>query len=146
MCPDGGCWIWGGAKNHNGYGVVVKKKGFGHKRMYRMHRVVWEHFNGLIPPGLHACHKCDNPCCVNPAHIFLGTAKDNLSDCARKKRTHSGPLNLFCSCCGRAKEGENLRLQVYRNGWKSYRCRHCDNLKSWEYQRRKRSLVNEAQA
>lgn len=51
---------------------------------------MWEHENGPIPVGMLACHHCDNPPCCNPAHVFIGTHKDNARDMARKGRARGG--------------------------------------------------------
>jgi hypothetical protein len=80
--PEGnGCWEWTGCQDANGYGRFCLK---GQRRLAS--RVSWMLHNGAIPEGLFVCHKCDNPPCVNPAHLFLGTAKDNMQDCKRKGR------------------------------------------------------------
>ncbi len=74
----GQCWIYGAG---NSYGVV-KWKG----KSTTAHRVSWELINGAIPKGKMVLHHCDNPPCVNPGHLFIGTAKDNMEDALRKGR------------------------------------------------------------
>lgn len=88
------CWLWVGVKSSDGYGSMgIDGKQVG------THRVSWELHNGPIPDGKRVLHNCpggDNPTCVNPAHLFLGTQKDNVQDCIRKRRraehrgTHKG--------------------------------------------------------
>ena len=75
-----GCWLWVGANNER-YGLFSC---FG--RVMKAHRASWHLFVGPIPPGLHVLHKCDNPLCVRPDHLFLGTHVDNMADMARKGR------------------------------------------------------------
>lgn len=76
------CWIWKANKNPKGYGMfVVSTK---NKRL--AHNVIWEKLNGVRPKGMLILHKCDNRACVNPDHLFLGTAKDNTQDMLKKGR------------------------------------------------------------
>lgn len=78
-----GCWEWIGA-NADGYGVF----GIGYK-MYKSHRVSYEIHFGKLVSHLRVCHECDNPSCVRPDHLFLGTQQANIHDCIRKGRRHN---------------------------------------------------------
>ncbi len=86
---DGGCWEWTGSHDDKGYGTF--KVG---KRVRRPHRMVLEAKLGCtLDPEVFACHTCDNPPCLNPDHLWAGTAQDNMRDCARKGRAGAGPGN-----------------------------------------------------
>lgn len=76
-----GCWEWTAGRHKYGYG----KFSVGHSTV-GAHKVAYELYVGLIPQGMHVCHTCDNPPCVRPDHLFLGTAQDNAQDCIRKGR------------------------------------------------------------
>lgn len=86
---ENGCLEWCGSKTPQGYARVSIN---GKQRL--VHRVMWEHQNGAIPGGMYICHKCDNPSCIRPAHLFLGTPADNNKDAYQKGRnTQKGEKN-----------------------------------------------------
>jgi hypothetical protein len=81
------CWEWQGALNKDGYPTIRQNN-----RVCRGARIVWEATTGkALLPGQLVCHKCDNPSCLNPNHLFVGTVKDNSWDMMRKGRG-AGPL------------------------------------------------------
>lgn len=79
------CWIWTGTTNNKGYGqLLIEKRP---KHIVKLaHRISWEAVNGEIPDGLYVLHSCDNPLCVNPEHLSLGTQKKNMEDCSSRGR------------------------------------------------------------
>ena len=81
LVEDTGCWEWRSSNLPKGYGMVQ----FNKKRYYT-HRLSYEAFIGPIESGMLICHKCDNPKCCNPDHLFMGTAFDNMRDMAAKGR------------------------------------------------------------
>ena len=86
-----GCWIWRGAKNDAGYGMIPNDPGLGRNSLL-VHRVAYEFWVGIIPDGDLVMHSCDNPPCINPNHLLAGTHKQNMDDMARKSRTHGRKL------------------------------------------------------
>lgn len=107
-----GCWLWTGYVLRSGYGQI-----FHRNRHYQVHRLSWELHNGPIVghvaghPELEwcVCHRCDNPRCVNPGHLFLGRDRDNNADMIAKGRNSRGPEHGRKAQAGRAR-GRMQRL------------------------------------
>lgn len=84
------CWVWNGSKNRFGYGkITINKCGF------MAHRLSYLLFCGDIPSHMCVLHHCDNPSCVRPDHLWLGTRTDNNLDRDRKGRHHKGPRGPY---------------------------------------------------
>lgn len=90
---ENGCWIWTGFRHpRRGHGMLCRSSN-NISKTYYAHRFLWESLNGRIPEGMCLCHKCDNPPCVNPDHLFLGTRADNNKDMVNKGRQVKGCNN-----------------------------------------------------
>jgi len=81
------CWPWLGYINDSGYGATRTKN----NKLLRAHRISYRLAHGSIPKGVFICHHCDNPACVNPAHLFSGTPADNVRDMDKKGRRVNAP-------------------------------------------------------
>lgn len=85
LIPGFSCWAWNGVMHHRGYGVLTHRK-----KWMLAHRAAYAVYNGPIPSGRLVCHSCDNPWCVRPDHLFVGTPNDNMQDKVTKGRQSRG--------------------------------------------------------
>lgn len=110
--PD--CWLWIGAKDEKGYGLFRVDS----RRIERSHRVAYRISGREIPSGKIVCHRCDNPPCVNPSHLWLGSIQENTKDMMSKNR------QAKCENQSRAKLTNKQVLEIralYKNSNPGYR-------------------------
>ena len=124
------CWVWTAGVSRFGYGELA----IGGGKKIRAHRFAWVLSHGPVPNGLFVLHRCDNPPCVNPEHLWLGTRVDNIADMVAKGRGSSGYRNA--TCCKRGHPFAPPHLQIMSNGYR--RCRTC----ATEQQRLRRERVS----
>lgn len=118
---SGDCWTWQAAQSDTGYGIFWKAA---EKRLVGAHRYSYELHHGPIGDGLFVCHRCDNPSCVRPDHLFLGTALDNSRDMYEKGR---GPKRTKRTHCPKGHPYSEENTIVRKDGYPS--CRVCR--KAW---------------
>ena len=87
--PNSGCWLWTKALFPSGYALKNRLED-GKQKAKKGHRLVYELLVRSIPKGMSVCHRCDTPSCVNPAHLFLGTHRENIDDMMAKGRQQKG--------------------------------------------------------
>jgi hypothetical protein len=115
---DTDCWEWQGGKNNVGYGMIRDEHG-----MRTTHRVSYELHKGNIPHGMCVCHTCDNPKCVNPDHLWLGTKKENAQDMISKGRNNyvGYQTPMTCKHCGLTSSPAMIAR------WHDDKCKHKPN-------------------
>lgn len=118
-----GCWLWPGARNHGGYGVM-RYRG----KTRRVHRVSAHLFLGFDLDGsVKVLHRCDNPSCFNPSHLFDGTQKDNIADARAKGRL----WNQSMTHCIHGHRLSGANLYIRKRG--SRCCRACNRDRQARY-------------
>jgi hypothetical protein len=125
---SGGCWLWTGSKNVQGYGTFYTG---GEPNRELAHRFAYRIVVGAIPPGMAVCHRCDVPACIRPDHLFLGSMADNVRDMKGKGRhwsatgSYSPPrrgraASIACAHCG-----EVVAIAPSRLGRRRYCSKRC---------------------
>ena len=111
--PNSGCWLWLGNVANHGYGRFCRRKGKrGKIQTFWVHRFSYQFHKGPIPDGLMVRHKCDVKICINPDHLELGTAQDNMDDMKERNRSAKNEK------CARTKySNEEVRQIRLINGW-----------------------------
>src|SRR4051794_23315069 len=121
------CWLWTAGKDQDGYGKLAIGHGGRQQTHTRAHRFAYETFVGPIPDGYVVCHRCDNPPCCNPAHLFVGTPDENNDDKLAKGRgakVWGLPLTRSQQThCIHGHEFTDANTYIDRRGFRS--CRTC---------------------
>lgn len=127
-----GCWVWGRAKDSNGYGMLTI-----HGKQVRLHRLAALIWHAIPLPAKKVIrHICDNPSCFNPEHIIPGTQAENMKDCSTKGRIANSKKTI-CKR-GHALSGENLYVCTNASGNPMRVCRSCRTFRMRNYMRKKR--------
>ena len=137
--PNSGCLLWLGSVNQHGYGQMRVDR-----RSRQATHIALELSGRSVPKGMRACHRCDNPFCVNEEHLFIGSQADNVADMVAKKRDDFSGLGLgrghqktrtHCRR-GHSLSGENLIIRP--NGGRPFReCRICGRANRLAWKRRR---------
>jgi hypothetical protein len=119
--PADECWIWQGATVPFGYGIISAGPPAREGKMLKAHRVVWEIYNGPIPPGVECDHLCRNPPCVNPSHIELVSHKENTL-----RGTAPTAINARKTHCPAGHPYSEANTYIAPDGWRQ--CMTCRRL------------------
>ena len=131
---ENGCWTWRGALSPKGYGSFsVKGRGI------RAHRWSYEYFREPIEPRNFVCHHCDNPSCVNPFHLYQGTASENNSDMIERER-HAGANQTHCRRGHKFTKG-NTRIATKPDGSNFRICKECRKTVARRYYEKTRNAT-----
>jgi hypothetical protein len=123
-----GCWSWAG-RLRQGYGQIAVNG-----KTVSASRASWVIHFGDIPAGMLVCHKCDNPECANPEHLFLGTQKANAEDMVKKGRSGKKGAPRQTKCChGHPFSRGNTYVLIQKKAGKMYRVRHCRECRKQRY-------------
>lgn len=125
----GDCLVWTGCRDRDGYGWIT----INYEQLY-VHRVAWALKHGPIPDGMQVLHACDNPPCLNTAHLFLGTNLDNIADKVAKGRSRNQNQNKTHCPAGHPYDRDNTYLDPTRH---ARHCRACMRQRSRPRRRRR---------
>lgn len=128
------CWEWTRGKTSHGYGVT-----YFNGKLAMVHRIAWSLANSEPYPDKESdiCHKCDNPPCFNPDHLFKGDRSINMRDCVDKGR-HTQHESPYCRR-GHPRTEDNLYVYKSKNGRNRYVCKKCNTERTVRWQRKKRA-------
>jgi len=134
---ESACWLWQGQTYRRGYGKFTAEG-----RTTPAHRWAYRHWVGPLDNGVLACHRCDTPPCVNPAHLFAGSQSDNIRDCMAKGRHPRSPLVRTHCVLGHHLSGYNLMTNTWHGRVVGRLCRICHNDKQRARRRLARGFIS----
>ena len=108
MGKESSCWNWLKAKSSTGYGTFWNSE---LRKNEKAHRVMWRYIQGYLSSDICVLHKCDNPLCVNPSHLFLGTYQDNSDD--KMKKSRMKPNLGSKHGCSKLTESQVIKKSIY---------------------------------